>query len=521
MLLLCCIAFAVAHLQAPLYSSNQNTYLLHGIADSGYGFLKNDWLVNTVDLFPVFSLLISTTKQYLFEELFYFYHGALLALFSYSVLGISSTVYNFGKKEKIIFLIIIAFLFSAGATEILEGRDLYRDGVMGQKIFNRIFQPSAFGVFLVLAICLFLKHKTMPAIVALSVAATVHPTYLMSSACLALSFMVANYLENKRVLPALGIGLATLVLVLPVVVYTLTVFAPTSQELQIAAQEILIFERIPHHALIKLSNPLLIKFAIILAGLGLVFPHRKAFLLLFIPFAVSLILTVFQFFYNNYSLALLFPWRVSSFLVPICATLVAGKLVSATRVYLKPFKPAVFNASVYALVLTLILWGARAQNSILERDQTKSYFKLFHYVSDSKSQHDVYLVPTNLQRFRLHTGARIYVDHKSHPFKDSEVVEWFRRLKKAEKVYDTLKIADCTSIGNIELPEGITHVVFNDRMTPLAECGLEFVYNDGRYAVYEVGNQEISAGRSDRMPAPAPIQTGSINPKLNTYKKQY
>ena len=38
------ILFALAYTQAPLYYSNQNQYLLHGLATAGYGHLDGDWL---------------------------------------------------------------------------------------------------------------------------------------------------------------------------------------------------------------------------------------------------------------------------------------------------------------------------------------------------------------------------------------------------------------------------------------------------------------------------------------------
>ena len=36
------------------------------------------------------------------------------------------------------------------------------------------------------------------------------------------------------------------------------------------------------------------------------------------------------------------------------------------------------------------------------------------------------MIPVGLQRFRLHTGAPIFVDVKSIPYKDVDVIEWPR-----------------------------------------------------------------------------------------------
>src|SRR4051794_25973234 len=53
------ILFAVAHTQSPLFFSNQNQYLLHGLALAGVGHLQHDWLANTADPTPVFSWLVA------------------------------------------------------------------------------------------------------------------------------------------------------------------------------------------------------------------------------------------------------------------------------------------------------------------------------------------------------------------------------------------------------------------------------------------------------------------------------
>jgi len=42
----------------------------------------------------------------------------------------------------------------------------------------------------------------------------------------------------------------------------------------------------------------------------------------------------------------------------------------------------------------------------------------------------LWLIPSRLQTFRLATAAG-YVDYKSHPYKDVEVLEWRRRLDRS------------------------------------------------------------------------------------------
>jgi hypothetical protein len=93
-------------------------------------------------------------------------------------------------------------------------------------------------------------------------------------------------------------------------------------------------------------------------------------------------------------------------------------------------------------------------------------------------------IPVDLQRFRLATGARIFVDFKSVPYAPAEVLEWHRRMTFA---------SDLTAASSWELPgrrdalrrEGITHVVV-PRTKSLAASYLEEVHRDGGYLVYRV-----------------------------------
>jgi hypothetical protein len=41
------ILFGLIYAQSPLYTSNQNTYFLHGMAQAGFGQLSRDWTART------------------------------------------------------------------------------------------------------------------------------------------------------------------------------------------------------------------------------------------------------------------------------------------------------------------------------------------------------------------------------------------------------------------------------------------------------------------------------------------
>ena len=68
------VLLGLAYGQAPLYTSNQNQYFLHGLAQAGQGLLAEDWLANTTDPTPVFTWLVVATARYLPRAAFYLYY---------------------------------------------------------------------------------------------------------------------------------------------------------------------------------------------------------------------------------------------------------------------------------------------------------------------------------------------------------------------------------------------------------------------------------------------------------------
>src|SRR5262249_25131257 len=51
-------------------------------------------------------------------------------------------------------------------------------------------------------------------------------------------------------------------------------------------------------------------------------------------------------------------------------------------------------------------------------------------------------IAIDLQRFRLATGAPIYVDFKAIPYKDTEVLEWYQRMRLCTSIYTSPRTAD-------------------------------------------------------------------------------
>ena len=93
------VLLGLAYGQAPLYTSNQNQYFLHGLAQAGHGLLAEDWLANTTDPTPVFTWLVVVTTRYLPQAAYYLYYFLLFAVYFYSLRHIVNRLFDWHNKR--------------------------------------------------------------------------------------------------------------------------------------------------------------------------------------------------------------------------------------------------------------------------------------------------------------------------------------------------------------------------------------------------------------------------------------
>jgi hypothetical protein len=109
------------------------------------------------------------------------------------------------------------------------------------------------------------------------------------------------------------------------------------------------------------------------------------------------------------------------------------------------------------------------------------------FVEQHRKPGQVYLLPVDkggkLEQFRLMTGAAIYVDWKSIPYKDVELLEWRHRVEQANRWYAA---NDWDRFHADLVKAGITHVVIPTADDTEDAATLEPVYEDEAYAVYRV-----------------------------------
>src|SRR5262249_55442100 len=96
-------------------------------------------------------------------------------------------------------------------------------------------------------------------------------------------------------------------------------------------------------------------------------------------------------------------------------------------------------------------------------------------------------IPVDLQRFRLHTGAPIYVDFKAVPYAPAELQEWVKRMVVCEVLYRQQEWdgPEPSPMWQIAQSRGITLVV-TTADHDLKSRMLELVYSDESYRLYRL-----------------------------------
>jgi hypothetical protein len=163
------VAFALAYTQSPLYFSNQNQYLLHGLASGGHGHLAHDWLANTRDPTPVFSALVATGYRHLGTWSIQAAYFLLLMAYFLSARWLVAALP--GVPDSRAFRLAFAALFTASHAAILRlasveltGVDYpwyLQCGVANQYLLGTGLQPSAFGALLLTALAAFANGQTL------------------------------------------------------------------------------------------------------------------------------------------------------------------------------------------------------------------------------------------------------------------------------------------------------------------------------------------------------------------------
>jgi hypothetical protein len=512
------ILFAIAHTQAPLYYSNQNQYCLHGLAAAGLGYLDRDWQANTLDPTPVFSAVVEFTQRYLNPVLLQVDLFILAMIYFASLMSIGSLVIPAGHSRRFtlfalgVMLTVIHAGIGRWASVQIFSYDYpwnFQCGVANQYVLGPDLQPSAFGVLLVSSVAAFAYGRPVAAVVCMAIACFFHATYLLPAAMLTLTYMLLLW-RDGRSRAALLLGIGSLLAVLPVVIHAALTFAPTSFEIFRSSQRLLAEVRIPHHAQIHRWLDEIAALQIAWIVLAIILQRKtKLGILLGVPALCGFALSIIQWETGSATLALLFPWRISAVLMPIATAVIIARMVR--------WLPDRFWARLVVLgaLALAVIGGIVVDVERLGYRHDDRELPALDYVRDHKQPGDVYLIPVHipngdaakpgsastsftappgandknliaadLQRFRLFAGAPIFIDFKSVPYKDAEVLEWYRRVLKAQEWY-AHKTWNSSAVRDELRKEGVTHVVMTADHS-IDGNGYELVYADSIYRIYRL-----------------------------------
>ncbi len=132
-----------------------------------------------------------------------------------------------------------------------------------------------------------------------------------------------NRLSRQRLGKILLVGVCATAVVLPIVTYTYLTFGSTPVETTTEARRILINYRIPHHIKpeVWFDGTAVVKL-ILLPSAAWITRKSRLFIVLVIPAITGLVLGLLYVATRNDFLGLIFPWRMSTFLVPISSAIV-------------------------------------------------------------------------------------------------------------------------------------------------------------------------------------------------------
>jgi hypothetical protein len=509
--LLLAVLFAGAYGQSPLYSSNQNTYFVQGIALAEGGALQDDWLVSCANHLPVFTALVYAVVKWMIPGVFYFIHGALIAVYAFCLLWLIGRVFKLPRSSPVLGLSLVLLtlmhadfvaeaLRSSGLDPLTTLASFFRsttEGVAGQPLLRHFHQPSAFGVLLLVSICLFVAGKPRLAAVVAAFSPWLHPTYFLAAGLLTLTYIIVDCRE-RQLLRSFQLGILALAVVLLPLLYTWHEFGPAPAEVATRARAILVHKRFPHHADPHTWFGLSAIFQIIWTIVGLVVARRNRRLLIILTTLciTACTLTLVQVLTASDTLALLLPWRLFVLLVPISTALLVGRFATAllSRSERMDALPKTLRFASYALMVALFVAGLASTKS--RSDRAKRPNSLVEFVASQCDRGKTFLVPPHWGGFRLETRCPIFVDWKSHPYRDDEVLEWYARNQLARSFYGARSGNQAVaSLERIRDHAPITHVVVKrPSKLPPEYPEARLVFDRGRHLVYQLEEGPAEVG---------------------------
>jgi|GEM_PF-2676739 len=464
----------------PLYVNTQNEYYAHAFARAHENLLQNDWFTHTQLKHVVFSwmaeglyrLNIAQTGTHIIQVI-------LEAIFYISSFYIFQSIFASVKRKNekfhqlninqlsfvasIILIVIhnsLVLVAIANRFQVIlpNAQHLWREfsnfsGLAVQVMNGGYLQPSEFGILFIAAIALALRSRWRIATVLLAATVNFHFSYSIHCGVFLLVF-VGILLYEKQWRRAFEICVIFGLLVLPITLYAVSFLGDPLADF---ASRIFAVEMFPFHSLPSVfwDRPLqmnTLKTLMMMLGILLCWRfqlYRMLAIMLtgFTFVVVSLIYVVLS---SNYSVAILFPWRASVFLVPLAAIVIIAVVVWVLTTLLRDrwLNQKWFqSALVFMLVAILLAEGfmfVRWTVIGVVNPGDVNANQIYAGITDATEPSDILLIPFEEHellpsRFwagtRLATERALYVDDFSFPMLGQDVAEFWDRLQFVESFY--------------------------------------------------------------------------------------
>ena len=444
------ILFAITIQQFPFFKGN-SLHLLHAIKDFDSNKLQEDWIANQTNHLPAFTYLNGIILQVFPVNILYAIHFSLLVICSLFIFLICKN--EFQNLNKISLSLIWFSVFI-----LIYNEHSFFGGLAGQDIINEGYQPASFGVLFYCGIYLYLTRRYFYAVLLICLSASFHPSYVIHSGFLLFGFFIYFFSikEFKLLFKVLS---AYIILILPITIYIILNFLLIDKDLSSAGQLILL-ERIPHHALISnwFSYKDLLSILVYLLALFLVRKNNKFFIPFFVFGFLSILLSSIQFLTQNQSLALAFPWRASVFLIPLSSMILISFLINN-------LSSKKINLDIIGLVFFLIIFSFFSIKNHFTKNINQNFYTKLELTREINKNYNFVeriLIPIDLSYIRMNTGLPIFIDWKHHAFKYNELIKWEKRINLANQFYETTDFDKQKIIlEDINRVEKISHILIN------------------------------------------------------------
>jgi hypothetical protein len=286
------------------------------------------------------------------------------------------------------------------------------------------------------------------------------------------------------------ITLISLALISPIVSYLFSNIYISDYQLYVEGQTIMAEIRIPHHTQVHswFSYKDLQILIVIFFALFLSYNNKRLFIPLSFVVLTTIILTIIQYYTSSNFLGLLFPWRSSVYIVPICSMIVLSRiLILVNNKFLKLFTKFYSYLAYFFLILIIFFSINGIFDSYKSYKNHKQKYPISNLINIHKNDITRILIPTNLEYIRLNTGLPIFVDWKTVPYRNDALIKWYERIKLTNSFYGATELENQKLLfKKIYDVEQISHLLIRDNNKNILFKNCEHLFKNYGYLFYDL-----------------------------------